>query len=251
MIRMHRVQEHGLMMVVFSIAAILVLALAPSALYLATSKKRSPVVLSILAGVPLVLATCAAGFIYFQGSESRAEMLYLVRSCARMLRVPLLGVAVAAALYLVFSRRKRPVAQDLQKPPLSVKSIALEILAGSTLGIIALVGVYAVGIVSIDKGCYAVFSFFALFIGLFPPLYGIASAAGVYLVGNRGKQTGSVPLTVAGGFAGAVVAGGASFLWLMGVNIVLLALLLPVGPILATLGFNWTRRYRDEPPAPA
>ncbi len=139
-----------------------------------------------------------------------------------------------------------------QKPPLSVGRIAGEILAGTAGGLVALVSVYAVLIRSYDpSGEPSDAVIFCMFVCVFPPLHGLASAVGVYLVGNIGEQTGSFLPTLGCAFPGACVALAAMSPFamapefLMGIEkIVLWASVLFTAPILATLGFNATRREK-------
>ena len=97
--------------------------------------------------------------------------------------------------------------------------------------------------------------FATIFAYVFPPLYGLGSAVGVHLVGNRGNQTGSFLLTLAGGFLGGLLT---LLMISIGINLSdelilmffllfwsLLVLFIP--PILATIGFNRTRRYKEPP----
>ena len=79
------------------------------------------------------------------------------------------------------------------KPPLSLGRIAGEILAGigMSFAVMMLVGCVE-GIVlfgGIGDGESRI-AFMAMFSKVTPALYGIAGAVGVYLVGNRGNQTG-------------------------------------------------------------
>ncbi len=147
--------------------------------------------------------------------------------------------------------------KNRQKPPLSVGRIACEILAGLALGLVALLLVYIAGIAFVEKGEYAVFGFLSIFFIFFPPLYVLGGAGGVYLVGTRGKQTGSFLLTLAGGFLGGLLT---LLMISIGINLSdelilivfllfwsLFVLLIP--PILATIGFNRTRRYKEPPSA--
>ena len=147
-----------------------------------------------------------------------------------------------------------------QIPPLCVERIAGEILAGTALGYIALAVVNAIAIIVCgDWGEYKVLGTVVVFLFAFPPLNGFGIAVGVYLVGSRGKQTGSFFGTLVGSFLLSV----ACFLPLLmllrsvgphevnpptaGEKIVQLggiALVLLIPPIVATLAFNSTRRYK-------
>jgi hypothetical protein len=145
--------------------------------------------------------------------------------------------------------------QTHQKPPLSLARIAGEILAGigMVFAVMMLVGCIEV-IVSfggIGDGETRI-AFMAMFSKVTPAVFGIAGAVGVYLVGSRGNQTGSLMLTLAFGF----------FAGLLKLAVLPLAKLLPdvlivilfcsfgplvllVPPIAATIGFNLTRRYKE------
>ena len=142
-----------------------------------------------------------------------------------------------------------------QKPPLSLVRIAGEILAGigMSFAVMMLVG-FVESIVffgGIGDGETRI-AFMAMFSKVTPPVYGIASAVGVYLLGSRGKQTGSFLLTLAFGF----LAGLLKLAMLPLANrlpevlvVVLFCsfgpLVLLVPPIAATIGFNLTRRYKE------
>lgn len=147
-------------------------------------------------------------------------------------------------------KQKRP------KPPRNLGRIACEIIAGAALGLVALLVVYVIGIVVVDKGCFAVFGFLAMFVIIFPPLNGLGNAVGVYFVGSRGNETGSLLATLGFGFLGGLimallifyinVAGDIMF----GIEkIIIWGFVLLIGPIVATLGFNLTRRYKEPPPS--
>ncbi len=246
------------MTAVFMIVAVFVLAAIPSVLYLSVSKRRGPVTLTILAGIPFVLSLCAATYIYFEGGEHAGMMLGSVWWIAR---IPLVLVAIAAVLYLCVSKGKSPVAQSRQKPPLSVGRIAGEILAGAVTGFAVAVPVlYATLCViirtiwreekNLGLGGFVVLGFILL---AFPIVYGPASAIGVYLVGRRGTQAGSFPATLGWGFLGGIVMAPmflplayVSWSWLIGVEkTVLWALVLLIPPGVTTLGFNRTRSYKE------
>mgnify|MGYP001570995770 CR=1 FL=1 len=149
--------------------------------------------------------------------------------------------------------------QARQKPPLSVGRIAGEMFAGMGVGFAAgLLGGFGFLMMvhpgrGFDEGILALAAsiFFA-----FPTVYGVASAVGVYLVGKRGKQTGSFLWTLGCGFAGVLVIMGMrnvhSVDWLYWVPSVpdsafglLVLLILP--PLMATCAFNSTRRYKEPP----
>ena len=149
--------------------------------------------------------------------------------------------------------------QNHQKPPLCVGRIACEILAGAVAGFaVAFPLTYVTGIVlaGIDEKTGPVF--IGLFFIVFPPLYGLASAVGVYLVGSRGNQTGSFLPALSGGFLGGFfmlvmlpLVGLLLGVLIVGVEKIVLwaicVLVLLIPPILATIGFNRTRRYKEPP----
>lgn len=150
------------------------------------------------------------------------------------------------------------IKQNPQKPPISIGRIACEILAAAVAGLaVALPIACITGIVLVDEGsCFAGFGLLAIFACVFPPLYGLGGAVGVYLVGTRGKQTGSFLLTLGGGFLTGlltlVMISIASYLTddeLISIVFFLLwpffVLLSP--PIVATISFNLTRRYKESP----
>ncbi|NQT01802.1 MAG: hypothetical protein HQ580_07265 [Planctomycetes bacterium] len=155
--------------------------------------------------------------------------------------------------------------QNRQKPPRSLIRIVGEILAGTVAGLAVVLLVYVTYFVYLRYilghiGDYVVFELLALLDIVCPPLYGLASAVGVYLVGTRGKQTGSCLPTLAGGLLGGllmyfmlpialVLVSGTEgieekiFVWAL---VVLISL---IPPCLATLGFNLIRRYKEPPSA--
>ncbi len=146
--------------------------------------------------------------------------------------------------------------QAPQKPPLSWRRIAGEILAGTaTAFAIELPVLYVVLVANKERfdGCFGSLVGAGIIVCGFPFMYGPASAVGVYLVGSRGKQTGSFPATLAcgvlGGFA---ILLESRFQLLSSIGIekaVLWAFVLFTAPVLATLGFNLTRRYKAPPPS--
>ena len=76
---------------------------------------------------------------------------------------------------------------------------------------------------------------------------GLGSAVGVYLVGSSGRQTGSFSKTLVCGFVGGSIAVVTSRQFLFHVELVLLLIpLLAIAPIMATIGFNMTRRYKSQ-----
>jgi hypothetical protein len=143
-----------------------------------------------------------------------------------------------------------------QKPPPSVGRIAGEILAGAGVGLaVALPLACVTAILFHEEDCFGigkVVSALAIFISVFPMVYGPASAIGVYLVGNRDDETGSFLLTLGCGFAGGLaIRGMLNALhsdWLYWVpDVPGWAFVLPVLlilPLMTTCAFNLTRRYK-------
>ncbi len=151
--------------------------------------------------------------------------------------------------------------QKRQKPPRNLGRIACEILAGAALGLavaypVLYVIFYVIFSANADmfKGCFGGFAVAGIYFLACPMVYGPASTVGVYLVGTRGKQTGSFLLILVGGFlAGLVILPVFFFANLLGkdfIGIEKIGLWAPVfliPPILATIGFNLTRRYKEPP----
>ena len=143
--------------------------------------------------------------------------------------------------------------QNRKKPPLSRRRIAGEILAGLAVAVtvpFVAVCVFVIPAIpdSSDWGPLGMFLIFMSVFFAFPILYGPASAIGVYLVGSRGKQTGSFLLTLVAGFLGGLFT--SFILWVslslqLSSKLIALGLLIP--PIVATYGFNRTRRYKEPP----
>jgi hypothetical protein len=148
--------------------------------------------------------------------------------------------------------------QNHLKPPRSAIRIAGEILAGAVAGFaVAVPAAYVIG-ADVDKGCFAGFEALAKMILVLPPVYGLGSAVGVYLLGNIGKQTGSFLLTLGCGLLGGLVMlamllvlSVLSGVLIVGVERILLwtlgVLILLIPPIMATIGFNLRRRYKQPP----
>jgi hypothetical protein len=145
--------------------------------------------------------------------------------------------------------------QNRQKPPLSRRRIACEILAGTALCTVALLVVWRICILRFGRDDYtgsigqlSAVGILLMFIIVFPPLYVLGSAVGVYLVGNIGKQTGSFLTTLGGGLLGMFVMAFLVFAGRdlsIGINkIVIWGFLSLIGPTMATLGFNLTRGYK-------
>ena len=146
--------------------------------------------------------------------------------------------------------------QDHQKPPRSLSRITGEILAGTAMGLVIVLLPVAYGLVANSDGdCFGVGKLIAAVTGflIIPPVYALANVLGVYLVGSRGNQTGSVLATLGGAFVGVLV------MYLLFVSIFMVGdmmleiekiVLWPLAvfavPIIATLGFNMTRRYKRQ-----
>ncbi len=166
--------------------------------------------------------------------------------------------------------------QTHQKPPLSRRRIAGEILAGLAVAVPVLFvpGYVLLRAIPGEPGEHAIgtAALIIVFVSLaFPMLYGPASAIGVYVVGSRGEQTGSFLLTLVGGFLGGFVMlitlFGTMVLSGMVLDIIGVkelnvgpestservvrwacgALVFLTAPIIATIGFNRTRRYKEPP----
>ncbi len=142
--------------------------------------------------------------------------------------------------------------QARQKPPRSVGRIAGEILAGTATGLaVALSVAYVIGARYGQEGCFGGLVALGYLFFAVPPAYGLGGAVGVSLVGNVGKQTGSFLLTLGCGFSGGlimlvvlVLANRLSDVLIVILFWLLLPLVLLIPPIMATLGFNLTRRYK-------
>lgn len=160
--------------------------------------------------------------------------------------------------------------QSRQKPPLSVSRIIGEIIAGEATGATAAAIVYmlfymvgqrteveGVGGGSMCDITLLDLVILGIMIWVVPAVYGLGCTVGVYFVGSRGNQTGLFLATLGFGLIGAF------FMLIMLFPVVLLSPALIVGvenivrwtlwvlvsfipPIIATLGFNLTRRYKDR-----
>jgi len=150
--------------------------------------------------------------------------------------------------------------QRHRKPPLSLGRIGSEVLVGAVVGLaVALPLALLIGRALVGRGvCFEEIGIFAIFAVIFPLLYGLVGAAGVYLVGARGKETGSFLLTSIGGFLGGFfmlamlpLTLSISNAQIAGVENIIVctvgAFVLLSPPVFGTLGFNLTRRYRNEP----
>ena len=146
--------------------------------------------------------------------------------------------------------------QNRQKPSLSAERIAGELLAGAALGFVALLVVYRPVYKRFADSFEGILGSLLAYVFVFPPLYGLATAVGVYLVGNIGKQTGSFLTTLGWSFLLACLAPVALvFLFATTteeekiVRLAVKALVLLIPPIFATVGFNLRRRYKEPPSA--
>ena len=153
--------------------------------------------------------------------------------------------------------------QNLQKPPRNLGRIVVEIFVGAIIGFAVTCPVFYLIGASTPGGCFSGFVAMGYMLLTGPPVYGLGTSVGVYLVGSIGKQTGSFLLTLASGFLGGLftlvllrVLFRLSFTESSNVLIVgLLDVILPIvmcvlviliPPIFATIGFNLTRRYKDR-----
>jgi len=146
-----------------------------------------------------------------------------------------------------------------QKPPRNLGRIACEILTGAaTASAFAYLSLYVVGYVAKStgwgEGCMGGLGVLAIMFYVVPPFYVLGCAIGVYFVGSRGNQTGSLLATLGGSLLGMFVMALLYFYvkaaedMMLGIEkIVLWPLVFIVAPIIATLGFNLTRRYKDQP----
>ena len=143
-----------------------------------------------------------------------------------------------------------------QKPPLSVSRIVYEILAGTAAGLAVAVPVAYVLAARSGGDCFGVGRLLAAAVGfvVIPPVYAIATAVGVYLLGSRANQKGSFLLTLVGGLVGGI----GMFLLLPivalllsekvdAISVLLLAFASLIPPITATYGFNSRWRYKKPP----
>lgn len=138
-----------------------------------------------------------------------------------------------------------------QKPPISLIRIAGEILAGFALGSISLLLVFFTGFWITGSNELGDFVFLILFTIGSPLLYGIGCAAGIYLIGSIGKQTGSYSICLIGAFFAGLVALFLTFSFFKTLRVIeslvpLLVLIVP--PIPATICFNLTRRCKKPKP---
>lgn len=150
--------------------------------------------------------------------------------------------------------------QAQKKPSRNLGRIACEILAGAaTAAALAYLSLYVVGYgaksAGWGKGCMDGLAVLGILGMVVPPVYVLGCAIGVYLVGRIGNQTGSFWATLGGVFLGLpVVALLCFYMWAvdeymtLGIEkIILWPLVFVAAPIMATLGFNLTLRYKKPP----
>lgn len=149
--------------------------------------------------------------------------------------------------------------QAHQKPPRNLGRIACEILTGAaTASALAYSSLYVVGygakIAGWGEGCMGGLAVLAIIGCVVPPFYVLGGAIGVYFVGSRGNETGSFLATLGGSLLGLFVMAILYFYikaaedMMLGIEkIVLWPLVFIAAPIIATLGFNLTRRYKEPP----
>jgi hypothetical protein len=164
-------------------------------------------------------------------------------------------LVVSTLLALILGFTVPGYAQEEAKPPLSKGRIAGEFFAGAAGGTAAAVIPFCLSLYLADKffprepgsgpagapgTLPEMFAFLCLPVG-----YAIGSATGVYLVGNRGNQTGSFKYPLIG--TSLVVIGGLTALLPMhGERFT--PVLLVGAPAVATIIFNLTRKYKSSAP---
>jgi MFS family permease len=192
---------------------------------------------SLLTGLAVIVITFTLSSIY--------SGFFLIIS------IPSILVLVIAPVFIFNSTRRSKLSADsnktkYKKPPLNIRKIAGELLAGIAGGII---------IGSISAFLFNIYYHEELWTRLrtalmYPPIavgYLLGSAIGVYLVGNIGKETGSFKYTL----GGSLLIG----LWVFGIIISLstgIDLSTLIGSIASLLVFvsvpivifNLTRRYK-------
>lgn len=164
-------------------------------------------------------------------------------------------LVVLTLLTLIFGTGTGYAQQEGAKPPLSKGRIAGEFFAGVVGGVggtaAAVIPFYLLmslfplepgagpaGVFVASSEVVTVVAYLCLPVG-----YIIGSAAGVYLAGNRGNQTGSFTYTLIG--ASLVVIGGLVATFLSG-HWEFIPVMLVGAPAVATIVFNWTRRYKTD-----
>lgn len=149
--------------------------------------------------------------------------------------------------------------QSGQKPPRSVGRIAGEVLSGTaTAAALVYLSLYVVGYgansAGLGNGCMDGLMILGIMAYAVPPFYVLGCAIGIHFVGSRGNQTGSFMATLGGVFLGLPVMALLYFYMhvaedmMLGIEKMILWPLIFLAPaIMATLCFNLTRRYRNEP----
>ena len=132
-----------------------------------------------------------------------------------------------------------------EKPPLSGPRVAGEILAGAAGGFAGMIAGYEILMETYsdnDEGFDGLVEAVLAYIVCYP----LASSAAVYLVGSVGDETGSfwatLGMDIVGVFSGAMV--GAAMAETSNAE-GFIAVLFAAPVIGATLGFNWSRRYKS------
>lgn len=150
--------------------------------------------------------------------------------------------------------QEQDTSQIIGKPPINGMRVVGESLAGTiggiTLGYLAgiagvIAGIELTGGISPEADEPTVQTVGAMFVGgvIGGSIgYLIGTTAGVYLVGNLGDETGSLKSTFVGSIVGGLVGFGTFFLSPDPGG------LMPIigPPIGATIGFNMTRRYKND-----
>ena len=146
-------------------------------------------------------------------------------------------------------------AQEGEKPPLSKGRIAGEFFAGVAVGTATAVIPFSLlmllfplndstggpaGFLTSSSEVVTMCAYLCLPVG-----YAIGSATGVYLVGNRGNETGSFLLPLIG--SSLVVTGGLAATFLSG-HWGFIPVILVGAPAVATIIFNSTRKYKSSTP---
>ncbi|MHC4539613.1 MAG: hypothetical protein ACYTEK_09810 [Planctomycetota bacterium] len=149
--------------------------------------------------------------------------------------------------------------QAHQKPPLSRRRIAGEILGGAVAGFamaFAVAVVTSMSFVAVEEGGAEPLKATLVFFVAFSVVYVLATAGSVYFIGSRGSQGGSFLVTLGGSLLGLFVVilllfyiGVAAKYVMLGtvVKTVLRALVFLAPASMATLCFNLTRRYKEPP----
>jgi hypothetical protein len=134
--------------------------------------------------------------------------------------------------------------------------IAAEILTGAvTAAALTYLSLCVVGyrayMAGLGEGCMDGLVVLAIMFWVVPPVYILGCAIGVYFVGRIGSQTGSFLATLGGSLIALFVMGLLYFYikvaedMMLGIEkVVLWPLVFLAAPIMATIGFNLTRRYK-------